>query len=596
MYNQFTTAVFSSKILPSICQPIQLFITGFILTFTYAYNPLTWPAACAALLQVALAVFAWRRRTEPGAGPFILACFFGAAMAAGSVMEYTAGDIAAKIAWIKFQNVWSLPAATAVTCFILEYAWPGRWLTRRNLILFAVVPLIGLGMILTDSQHHLVWRSFLIRNGLEGSDLLVQVTGPVGWLLIGYYFLLAAVNLIVLIWLYLRSPQHRNTAVLIIFGQLSGRILVFLDKALVIHSPLPVDVLVVGYLALIYAIVLFGFRLFDPTVLARRNVMEQLADGIIVLDTQGRVASLNRAAERILGLQASQVKESPVGDILPVYPAAAPALGGEGELEFSLSTDGITRDYRLVISPLNDWRGQAAGRLLIIRDVTEQMQAQAQIIEQQRALAVLKERELLARELHDELSQDLALINLQAQTVSSLLGSGQTQQVQEQLRMLAKTARQAQVDVRGEIRTLSHRAAHDRGFIDALRHFVETFQETHGIQMELVVPAPQQRISMPAAVELQLLRIVQEAFTNIRKHARATRVRISLKQDSGCTMLAIEDDGVGFDPRSHPAGGGSFGLGIMSARAAEIGGRVELDSVPGQGTQVRVVIPLEGES
>ncbi len=565
------------------------------MTFTYAYTPLIWPTACAALLQAALAVFAWRRRTEPGAGPFILACFFGAAMAVGSILEYTAGDAAEKIAWIKFQNVWSLPAATAVTCFILEYAWPGRWLTRRTLILFAVVPLVGLGLILTDNLHHLVWRSFLIGNGLEGGHLIVQVTGPAGWLLIGYYFLLAAINLIVLIWLYLRSPQHRITVMLIIFGQLSGRILVFLDKALLIQSPLPVDVLVVGYLALIYAVVLFGFRLFDPTVLARQNVMEQLADGIVVLDPWGRVAAVNRAAERILGLQASQVKGSPVGDILPLYPTAAQALENGSELEFSLSTDGIPRDYRLVISPLKDWRGQEAGRLLIIRDVTEKMQAQAQIIEQQRALAVLKERELLARELHDELSQDLALINLQAQTVSSLLGSGQMEQVQEQLRRLAKTARQAQVEVRGEIRTLSHRAAQDRGFIGALRHFVETFQETHGIQMELVVPAAQQGISIAAAVEVQLLRIVQEAFTNIRKHASATRVRVSLQPENGCLTLAIEDDGVGFDPRSHPAGGGSFGLGIMEARAAEIGGRVELDSVPGRGTQIRVVIPVEGE-
>jgi signal transduction histidine kinase len=86
---------------------------------------------------------------------------------------------------------------------------------------------------------------------------------------------------------------------------------------------------------------------------------------------------------------------------------------------------------------------------------------------------------------------------------------------------------------------------------------------------------------------------VQEAFANIHKHARAKQVRVSLTKEPGCMLLRIEDDGVGFDAGKLPTSQEAFGLGIMSQRAAEIGGRVEVNSAPGKGTRVTVVIPVD---
>jgi signal transduction histidine kinase len=103
-------------------------------------------------------------------------------------------------------------------------------------------------------------------------------------------------------------------------------------------------------------------------------------------------------------------------------------MDGLSEAEISLGVGAATRTYLLSASPLKDWRGQEAGRLLLLHDVTEQKRAQAQILEQQRALAMLHEREQLARELHDELAQELAMINVQAQLVSGLLEAGQEEQ------------------------------------------------------------------------------------------------------------------------------------------------------------------------
>ena len=95
---------------------------------------------------------------------------------------------------------------------------------------------------------------------------------------------------------------------------------------------------------------------------------------------------------------------------------------------------------------------------------------------------------------------------------------------------------------------------------------------------------------------MQLLRIVQEAFTNIRKHARAKHARVSLSQEPGFILLRIEDDGIGFDPDRLPTSQEAFGLGMMSQRAAEVGGRVEVKSASGQGTKVVVEIPVNEEA
>jgi PAS domain S-box-containing protein len=341
-----------------------------------------------------------------------------------------------------------------------------------------------------------------------------------------------------------------------------------------------------------YTTALFGFRIFDPNRLARRSVINQMPDGMLVLDPQERVISLNPAAERILKTLESRAKGQPIRALLPAYP--------EGELEekeveiiLKQGDSQKVRYYTLSISSLKDWRGMAAGRLLLLRDITAVKQAQAQLLEQEKLLATLKEREQLASELHDQLSQEIALINVQAQLVCGLLEADQAEQACEQLQLLAKVARETQVDVRGQIRTLSLNAAPDKGFQEALHQFLDIFRQTYGVKTELVLTDNHSPVAFSPMVELQLLRIVQEALNNIRKHAHAQRVRVVMTESPGCLVLYIEDDGVGFDPKSVTAREETFGLGIMSKRAAGINARINVVSEPGSGTRIVVEVPVD---
>lgn len=236
------------------------------------------------------------------------------------------------------------------------------------------------------------------------------------------------------------------------------------------------------------------------------------------------------------------------------------------------------------------------GRLIMLHNVTEQKRAQAQILEQKQALARSQEREVLARDLHDALSQDLSFINVEAQAVCDLLAAGQVEQASVDLQRLAKIAREAQVDVRGQITRLSLDALSKDGFLGALRQFVNSFWSMYGIPAELFVSQDSHQYSLEPSAEVHLLRIVQEAFTNIRKHANARNVRVVLENPPGRIVLSVEDDGVGFDQAQNAAGRATFGLRFMSQRAAEMGGCVTVHSRPDAGTRVVVEVPVSGEN
>lgn len=552
----------------------------------YTYTPYIWSSFFTVILLIALSIYSGRRRNVPGALPFMIGCLFAALWAAGSVMEYAAVDVETKIFWVKFQGVWHLPVATIILCFVLEYAWPGRWLTRRNLTLLSIPPLLILGLVVTNNLHHLVWRSF------EFDGSVLPRLGPGGWILLSYAYGLVIANLVILVWLFPRSQYHRWPVVVMLMGQFGGRGIYLLEKFYILHSDLPLNTLGMGFEFLMYVIALFGFRIFDPIPMARQTVITQMRDGMLALDAQGRVVSLNPAAELFLGATAKQIMGKPARELLPAYPDGYLTDLSGTEIEFSRKTGQELRHYTLAVSLLRDWRELEIGRLLLLRDVTGQKRAQAEILEQQRALATLRERDRLARELHDELAQGLSLINLQAQLVCGLMDADQMEQAKEQLQVLARAARDAQVDVRGEISKLAHGILSEEGFAPALQHITENFQQANGIPTELVLPRDDVIFAIAPTVEVQLLRIVQEAFANIRKHAQAKHVQVTLQKTGSCLRLIIEDDGVGFDRDSLPASRKSFGLDIMHERAAETNGRVEIQSAVGRGTMVQVEVPL----
>ncbi|MFP3897511.1 MAG: histidine kinase N-terminal 7TM domain-containing protein [Anaerolineales bacterium] len=559
----------------------------------YAYTPRIWPSVFTVLLWIGLSAYGWHRRRVPGALPFAIGVLFAAAWGTGAIMEHAAVDLHTKIFWYKFQSAWQLPAVTATTCFVLEYAWPGRWLTRRNLALLSIAPLLFAMAILTDGIHHLAWRGFTY------DGLVIPHRGPANWAFVAYGYGLGLINVVVLIWLLIHARQHHWPLVLMLTGQVASRALYAVQAIHVPYYPFRLDLLALAVPSLMYAVALFGFGIFHPIPTARQAVIAQMRDAMLVLDPEGRVVSLNPAAQEILDVQEKSALDRPIQDLLPQY------VGVDGDLDIAETdqteirlgsrSDAKTRYYLLETSTLKDWRGLAVGHLLLLRDVTGLKQAHAQIVEQQRALAMLHEREQLSRELHDNLGQVFAFVSLQGQAIRHLLSQDEISTADEYVDRLIDVAREADVDIRESIRGLRVILS-EQGFPPTLSQYLAQYERNYGIHTEVENPESVLPRAFAPSVQVHLLRILQEALTNVRKHANARRVRIVFAANDGWAHITVQDDGEGFDPTSAlEESDKHIGLWVMRERAEEMGGTLSLKSAPGQGTEVTVRVPMSGK-
>ena len=199
--------------------------------------------------------------------------------------------------------------------------------------------------------------------------------------------------------------------------------------------------------------------------------------------------------------------------------------------------------------------------------------------------AALEERQRLARELHDSVSQALYGIALGTQTAQKMLEDGSTR-VAEPLDYVLSLAEAGMAEMRALIFELRPESLEEEGLVAALGKQVAALESRHGIKVEddLCEEPP-----VPLHVKEAIYRISQEALHNTVRHARAAKVRISLARDPGSTTVEIRDDGLGFDADGDFPG--HLGLRSMRERAARLGGALEVSSAPGSGTTVRARIP-----
>jgi signal transduction histidine kinase len=196
--------------------------------------------------------------------------------------------------------------------------------------------------------------------------------------------------------------------------------------------------------------------------------------------------------------------------------------------------------------------------------------------------------------MHDSLAQVLGYVNTKAQAAQELLRAGQTERALAQIGQLGGAAREAYADVREQILGLRTSLGPDTAFIGALQDYLDQWQEQSGVRVNLAVDVPEELLrALPPAAELQLLRIVQEALSNVRKHAHATVARLTITMDGDDLVTQVADDGAGFTPAAlDPAIFPRFGLTGMHERAEAIGGTLTVQSAPGAGTQVTARAPL----
>ena len=231
--------------------------------------------------------------------------------------------------------------------------------------------------------------------------------------------------------------------------------------------------------------------------------------------------------------------------------------------------------------------------IALVRDTTERKQAQETLFQQTRELAVLEERNRLAREIHDSLAQGLTAIIWQLNAAEKAVESGGEPALQslERVRNLARGGLQ---EARRSVWDLRAGPLEGCTLAEALEREIERVAGGGDVKISFVASG-EERV-LPSGVEAALLRICQEALTNVLKYANATEVTVTLAFGDSQVRLTVRDNGIGFDPelptrRDRDSGG--FGLINMRERARLLGGELTVHSEAGKGTLVEVTLSSE---
>jgi two-component system nitrate/nitrite sensor histidine kinase NarX len=214
------------------------------------------------------------------------------------------------------------------------------------------------------------------------------------------------------------------------------------------------------------------------------------------------------------------------------------------------------------------------------------------LVAREKEMAVSEERNLLAQELHDSIAQSLAYLNIQVQLLHQDLQHGRTTEALQGLEQMREGVQESYDDVRELLAHFRIRIG-NADLKTAMRSALDKFEGQTGICTALTYCGTVPDMS-PEHV-LQAMHIVQESFSNVRKHAKASRVDVELVSDGECVWICIRDDGTGFDAM-HDAGDNHVGLSIMRERARRIGAKLTLESEFGKGTRVRLVLPHRRDS
>ncbi|MCC2668473.1 MAG: hypothetical protein K0Q72_944 [Armatimonadetes bacterium] len=335
-----------------------------------------------------------------------------------------------------------------------------------------------------------------------------------------------------------------------------------------------------------------------------RALFENAMDAILIADDRSAYVDVNPAGCELLGRTREELLGASLTDVVP------PELQGQARLQWDVflreghqegvfelrRADGSTR--------LVEFRARANFRpglhLSVLRDITARTRTEEELRASHRQLKELsnhlqgvreEERARIAREVHDELGQALTGLKLEiAAIVQSLPARNRT--LIPRLKSMADVVDGTVQSVRRISTELRPVILDELGLVPAIEWFASSLQRRTGIACRVTATEPEQPHS--PEISVALFRIVQEAFTNVARHAQATAVSLSLEHAAGTLTLSIHDNGsgIGADQVQDWA---SVGLAGMRERAAALGGELSIASKPGEGTTIMVAIPLMEE-
>ncbi|WP_440766220.1 sensor histidine kinase [Natronorubrum sp. DTA7] len=580
----------------------------------------------ASLVMGTVGTYAWYNREATGAVPFAVLMAGSTLWAFAYALQLAGANVATKVFWANVVHVGVAIVPVAWLCFTLQFTGRGHWLTRRSVLSLSTVPAVYVVLVFSNEYHRLVREPLGVEAVADASLLIFrQSFGPAFYTHAAYGYALMIAGVVLLVQLLFWSPRvYRRQVGLLLFGA-------FLPMATnAIHhagfTPVPnFDLTPFSFTVtgLAFFTAIYYYRLLDLTPVARNIVVDNLREGVIVTDRHGRVVDLNDAAERLLGLSSDTI-----GTRLDAVASARsaafepPESDETVEHELVVESDGNRRFLHLSSGPIYDVRRELVGRSIVVRDVTETRELEAEV---DATIERLRRSNAALETFTGVVSHDLQGPLRTTERYLSLFDRDHGESVDEDGDALLKVAHENTTRMQAMITDLLRYSRIDSSDADftpvdcdrLLADVLETLRFDVDAREATVVCAP---LPTVPGVEHQLRRLFQNLLSNALAHSgvESPEIRVTATRTGEDWTVAVSDDGVGIEPgalehvfelytqagqsatavgtESEPKSGGGTGMGLAICRKIvdHHGGTIDIDSEPGRGTTVSFTLPADG--
>lgn len=354
----------------------------------FRYSPYMLPLLGAAIASGWVAIYAWRHRATRSAPALAVLAAAIAFWAAGYALEIGGADLATKLFWGKVQYFGIVSVPVLWYIFAYNYFHQDKQVTPRTIALLFIVPLITVILVWTTEAHNLIWRDIRLNENDSFSALGLSY-GLWFWVHSAYSYLLLLIGTIFILRSLRRAQTlYREQAAALLIAVLApwiGNILYLSGLSPIPYLDLTPFAFTISVVALAWAIL--GFSLLSLAPVARELVVDDMSDGMLVLDAHNIIADINPAAQQLLQVTSAQAIGQPIADLLRAWPQLAAQYGqvSETQDEISIGEGEDRRWYEVRISPLQDRRDRLVGRVIIVRNITERKQT-ADRLQQERNL------------------------------------------------------------------------------------------------------------------------------------------------------------------------------------------------------------------
>jgi PAS domain S-box-containing protein len=587
----------------------------------FEYSTYILPLIAAALISSWVAIYAWSRRSTASAVALAVMAVAITEWCAGYALEIAGADLPTKLFWAKSQYFGIALAPLMWLIFAVIHSNRDRNLTARDITLLSVIPAITVLLAFTTDSNHLIWTEFHVTQS-NGFSALEVSHGPWFWVHSVYSYLLLLVGTVIIV---LRSiwrkqgPYRRQARALLVavLAPWSANILYITGLSPIPNLDLTPFAFTITIVALAWGVL--GFQLIDLVPVARGTVVEEMDDGVIVIDAQGRLADINPAALKLINLSRAQAVGRPALEVFSPWASQAERYRDVMEAldEISVGQGEEQRWFELRLSALTDRRDRFAGRVITIHDITGRKRAQE-------ALAIARDQALEASRLKSKL---LASVSHELRTpLSGILGYAELMQLEsfgplaaEQKQALAQIVDGAdylasmiselldEAQIEAGTLALKLEACSPREILEKAEASMTVLARHKGLDlMTTVEPGFPERL---IGDEHRLQQIYINLIGNAIKFTKAGNVHVKLFQpDSVHWALEVLDTGIGIPREDHDRifepfqklnssltrenRGTGLGLSITRQLVDLMGGEILLQSEVGLGSSFTVTLPL----